>query len=207
MTAGTDSPATEPAGSNRARACRRVDRPRTSIRGSDAVAAASEVSTSALEYDLLMLGYLSAVARELERRRVAESRLRIPTRREGAGALDLEPISGCADREPVRMTWDAGSGWCVLLRDGAGRPLIRRHLHPVVPEPARVAEFVAAAAAGAVDGAVGVRPPSPEGPDEDGASRERILVALARFALPEIRRWLNARHDPDADGNTAAETM
>jgi hypothetical protein len=69
----------------------------------------------------------------------------------------------------------------------------RRYLHQAaVPGPSAVAEFVAELAAG---GDVGtVNPPScPEheyGPDR---GRTRVMANLARFALPEVRRWLTTR--------------
>jgi hypothetical protein len=59
---------------------------------------------SPFELDLLVLGYLSAVARELDHRGIAECRLRLgpaePHRL--AGALDLEPITD-PGRAPDRL--------------------------------------------------------------------------------------------------------
>lgn len=148
--------------------------------------------------DLLVTGYLSAVAHALERRRIAEARLRIGPAHATtlSGSLDLEPVRFPVRFASVTLCWSERSGCSALLRDRAGEPLgtapgtSRRYLHPdTVPDPDAVAAFVADLAAGRDTGMV-----YPAGALRDSRRedrRVRVLAALARHALPEARRWLS----------------
>jgi hypothetical protein len=148
--------------------------------------------------DLLVTGYLSAVAHVLDRRRIAEARLRIGPAQDPtlAGSLDLELIQ-FSERSSITLRWDERSGCSALLRDpvregvGFGSGTSRRYLHPeTVPEPDAVAAFVADIAAGRDAGMVYPADALRDGRRED--RRIRVLAALARHALPEARRWLSS---------------
>ncbi|TQM01788.1 DUF6292 family protein [Pseudonocardia kunmingensis] len=165
-----------------------------------------------LTHDLLVIGYLSAVARELEDRGVAESRLRIdpPDDHQLAGSLHLEPTSCPRWSSLVTLHWHETSGWSALLhhctatadapaagrRCGPPRGWIadRRYLHPdPVPHPEAVAEFVAELATGRDTGMIY---PTDANDYGHARSRARVIATLTRFALPEVRRWLIADSPP-----------
>lgn len=168
--------------------------------GSKGVGAGPEQYASGLSgatVDLLVTGYLSAVARALDRRNIAESRLRIgPSHAEHlAGSLDLEPIRFPHHFSRVTLRWDERSGCSALLyqqdsTDGSEPLVSRRYLHSdVVPEPDVVAAFVADLCAGRD---VGMVYPA-DVLDRSHISerhRIRVLAALAEHALPEVRRWV-----------------
>jgi hypothetical protein len=148
--------------------------------------------------DLVVTGYLSAVARALDRRGVAESRLRIgPSHAEQlAGSLDLEPIRFPHHISRVTLRWDERSGCSALLyhhdaTDGSEPLVSRRYLHSdVVPAPDVVAAFVADLCAGRDVGM-----PYPADVLDRGHIGEhrriRVLAALAQHALPEVRLWMD----------------
>jgi hypothetical protein len=149
--------------------------------------------------DLLVTGYLSAVAHVLDRRRIAEARLRIGPAQDPtlAGSLDLELIQFSERFSSIALRWDERSGCSALLRDpvregiGVGSGTSRRYLHPeTVPEPDAVAAFVADIAAGRDAGMV--YPADAVHDSRRGNRRIRVLAALARHALPEAHRWLSS---------------
>jgi hypothetical protein len=154
--------------------------------------------SSGFTLDLLVVGYLSAVARELADRGVAGCRLRIGPADAArmSGSLDLEPVDappGPAAALPTRAEWNEERGWCVVLP--APDPSLSSPRHyldaPVVAGPEAVAGFVASLATGR-----GVGRPWATVPDGGGARREGptgLLAELARYAIPEVRRWLDRK--------------
>jgi hypothetical protein len=154
--------------------------------------------SSGFTLDLLVVGYLSAVARELADRRVAGCRLRIGPAAAArlSGSLDLEPVEtppGQAQGLPTRAEWNEERGWCVVLpaRDpSVSSP--RYYLDaPVVAAPDVIAAFVASLAAGSeLDGRWAT---APEGVGARREGRTGLLAELARYAIPEVRRWLDRK--------------
>jgi hypothetical protein len=164
--------------------------------------------TSWREQDLLVTGYLSAVARELGHYGLAESGLRLGPPEDDllAGSLELEPIPG-AGRGLVSLSWAENTGW--FARETGSRSdhheqqeahrcrraedlRARRYLHPMaVPDPRAVARFAADVVAGRD---VGMVFPTSCPCHEHGLVRGRakVLADLAHFALPEVRSWLQS---------------
>jgi hypothetical protein len=154
--------------------------------------------SSGFTLDLLVVGYLSAVARELADRRVAGCRLRIGPADAArlSGSLDLEPAdepSGPAEGLPTRAEWNEERGWCVVLP--APDPSVSAPRHyldaPVVAGPEAVAAFVASLATGRGSGRRWATRPEGGGPRREG--RTGLLAELARYAIPEVRRWLDRK--------------
>jgi hypothetical protein len=151
--------------------------------------------SSGFTLDLLVVGYLSAVARELADRRVAGCRLRIGPADAArlSGSLDLEPVEvppGHAQALPTRAEWNEERGWCVVLPAPDRSVSSPRHYldAPVVAGPDGVADFVASLATGR---GVGRRwATAPEGRARR-EGRTGLLAELARYAIPEVRRWLD----------------
>jgi hypothetical protein len=130
--------------------------------------------------DLLVMGYLSAVAYVLARRGVAESRIRMGAAQDGRlrGSLDLEPAG------TLSMTWDEDDGWSAARTPPRGE---RRFLHPArVAVPHVVSDFVAELTAGRDAGMLH--------PVRGGSDREQLVLDLTRYAIPEVRRWLGSQH-------------
>ena len=154
--------------------------------------------SSGFTLDLLVVGYLSAVARELADRRVAGCRLRIGPADAArlSGSLDLEPVdapSGQAGALPARAEWNEERGWCVVLPASDAAVSSPRHYldAPVVAGPDAVAGFVASLASGH---GVGRRWASTvEGRGARREGRTGLLAELARYAIPEVRRWLDRK--------------
>jgi hypothetical protein len=154
--------------------------------------------SSGFTLDLLVVGYLSAVARELADRRLAGCRLRIGPADAArmSGSLDLEPLEeppGPAQELPTRAEWNEERGWCVVLPTLDPSVSSPRHYldAPVVAAPDAVAGFVASLATGR---GVGRRWASAsEGGGVRWGGRSRLLVQLARYAIPEVRRWLERK--------------
>jgi Family of unknown function (DUF6292) len=152
--------------------------------------------SSGFTLDLLVVGYLSAVARELADRRVAGCRLRIGPADAArlSGSLDLEPIEAPpAEALPMRAEWNEERGWCVVLP--APDPSISSPRHyldaPVVATPDAVTDFVASLPTGRGAGRGWARVPEGCGARREG--RTGLLAELARYAIPEVRRWLDRK--------------
>jgi Family of unknown function (DUF6292) len=159
---------------------------------------ATSAGASAVTRDLLVMGYLSAVAEALDRRGVAESSIRMgaPDSDRLSGSLALEPIvarGGLSWGCPLSVGWDEDDGWSAELRAPAPGETARRFLHPeLVAAPSLVAGFVADLVDGRDVGMVyPVTGPSARDPR---LSRPRLLLDLARYAIPEVRRWLGTQH-------------
>jgi hypothetical protein len=156
--------------------------------------------SSGFTLDLLVVGYLSAVARELADRRIAGCRLRIGPADAArlSGSLDLEPVEappGPAEGLPTRAEWNEERGWCVVLPAVDSSVSSPRHYldAPVVAGPDAVAGAVASLATGR-----GVGRPWVTAPEDGGARREGrtgLLAELARYAIPEVRRWLDRKDE------------
>lgn len=138
--------------------------------------------------EILVVGYLSAVAAALDERGVAVMTLHLDGRsvdghRGGplCGTLTLRPAAtgpGQGARGPTQADWHQDTGWSARLRRGNGHLTVWRYLHAgAVPTPAVAAGFVAALAAGRDIGVAGP-PPSP-------GRRSSVLTQLGRFAVPE----------------------
>jgi hypothetical protein len=161
--------------------------------------------SSGFTLDLLVVGYLSAVARELADRRVAGCRLRIGPADAArlSGSLDLEPVdaptgqvdapSGQADALPARAEWNEERGWCVVLPAPDAAVSSPRHYldGPVVAGPDAVAGFVASLAIGRGVGRRWASTAEGRGARREG--RTGLLAELARYAIPEVRRWLDRK--------------
>jgi hypothetical protein len=144
--------------------------------------------------DLLVMGYLSAVADAVERRGVAESRIRMgdPDRDLLHGSLDLGPVAapdGPARSRPLSLAWDEENGWSARLQTRTRDETARRFLHPeLVAAPCAVSGFIAGLAAGRDVGML-----YPATCVTAGDARERRMLDLARYAIPEVRRWLGTQ--------------
>jgi hypothetical protein len=150
--------------------------------------------------DLLVMGYLSAVAQELDRRRVAECRLRMSPLDQSrlSGSLDLEVIGRTSSRRPwgtpTTARWDEAYGWSATLRAAAdSSPPARRHLcASVVAAPSTVADFIAELVVCRDAGMPYPCRASCTAPTQPG--RARMLAELGRHTFPEVQRWLRSEH-------------
>jgi hypothetical protein len=104
--------------------------------------------------DILVIGYLSAVATALDERGIAVLTLRRDGHHPDAlsGTLALHPATACAGHGwgPTQAGWHQDTGWSIRFYGGInGHLTAGRYLHTEpVPSPAVVAGFVAAVAAG-----------------------------------------------------------
>ena len=148
--------------------------------------------TSGATRDLLVMGYLSAVAHAMERAGVAASRIRM-------GAPDCDLLRGSLDLElavvpgrlswgcPLSASWDEDDGWSAELRTPMSGESARRFLHAeVISPPQVVSDFIAGLAEGRDVGLLY--------PATCSSGHERLLGDLARYAVPEVRRWLRTPH-------------
>lgn len=135
--------------------------------------------------EILVVGYLSAVAAALDERGVAVMAVHLhgsgpvdgPGRQALSGAVIVRPARARRDGwGPTRVGWHQGTGWSVRLCGANGHDV--RHLPgDPVPAPPTVAEFVIALTAGH---AVGTAVPLPS-----RVRRHTVLGTLGRFAVPE----------------------
>jgi hypothetical protein len=153
---------------------------------------------SGWELDLLVTGYLSAVAHELRGFGLIETSLQI------GRAVPSEQLSGCLTLQRtdersavVILNWDEESGWTA---DIACEPYLgpaRRYLHPLaVPDPRSVAEVVVKLCVGH-DAGLTYPPAYPEHDYGRSRGHARVVASLARFAIPEVRRWLDVPDDAE----------
>jgi Family of unknown function (DUF6292) len=148
--------------------------------------------------DILVVGYLSAVAAALEERGIAV----ITLRRDGhpdalSGTLCLHPSTACAGHgwAPTQASWHQNAGWSIQFYVGInGHLTAGRYLHSEpVPNPAVVAGFVAAVAAGEDIGA--------SAPPQFTGNRQELVTQLDRFR-PERDRGQGDAALPAAPGPT-----
>ena len=127
--------------------------------------------------DVLVVGYLSAVAAALDERGITVIMLCRDGQPEAlAGTLVLHPSTARAGHGwgPTRACWHQNIGWSIQFYRGiSGHVTAGRYLHSgSVPSPAVVAQFVAAVAAGRDVGAS--TPPQLPG------DRQELLAQLGR---------------------------
>jgi hypothetical protein len=154
-------------------------------------------STMASDDDLLVVGYLSAVAAALDERGIAVITLCRDEQHAGtlSGTLALHPSTarlghGCG---PTRASWHQDTGWSILFSGGInGHVTTGRYLHTEpAPSPGVVAGFVAAVAAGRDIGA--------SAPPRFACTRQQLVAQLHRF------RTGDARHGAPAGSAHSAE--
>lgn len=134
--------------------------------------------------EMLVVGYLSAVAAALRERGIAATTvdglgMHVPGRPWVlCGTLNLRASGQGPGWVPTQVDWHQDTGWSARLRRGInGHLTIWRYLHTVtVPTPVVVAGFVAALAAG---GDVGSATPS-----RFPGRRRTLITRLDRFAAP-----------------------
>lgn len=144
-----------------------------------------------LDGELLLSGYLAAVARQLDRRGIGvrhqHTRGGDTARLSGLLALAPEPRAGGSRWAPVELRWQQDRGWSATLLP-TDREAWRRCPHGVqrylprtlVPAPDTVAHFVAALNADehTIWACATFRPPR-------RADRRWLVLQLSRFAQPE----------------------
>jgi hypothetical protein len=141
-----------------------------------------------LDQEMLVIGYLSAVASQLDQRGIAVRTLRAegPHSPTLSGVLTLVPGHTPSSRSgwaPARLLWGPDSGWsATVLPRGADEHLaVSRYLPgQLVPAPVTVAHFVAALRADSdtIWACATFRQPR-------RVDRRYLILQLARFALPE----------------------
>jgi hypothetical protein len=151
--------------------------------------------------DVLVVGYLSAVAAALDERGITVITLCRDGQPEAlAGTLVLHPSTARAGHGwgPTRACWHQNTGWSIQFYRGiSGHVTAGRYLHSgSVPSPAVVAQFVAAVAAGRDVGAS--TPPQVPG------DRQELLAQLDRFRAERCRGHGSAPLPPTLQQRQAA---
>lgn len=129
--------------------------------------------------DILVVGYLSAVAAALDERGIAVLTLHRDGRDPEAlsGTLTLHPSTARAGHGwgPTQAGWHQATGWSIQFYGGInGHLTAERYLHSErVPTPTAVAGFVAAMAAGRD---IGV-----SAPPQFACNRQELVTQLDRF--------------------------
>jgi hypothetical protein len=133
---------------------------------------------------VLVIGYLSAVAAALDEHAIAVRVLRLgPLPETLSGQLVLHP--GLTE-----VTWSAQSGWFADLRCGInGHRITRRYLNrEPVPAPVVAAGFIAALVAGQAAGDL-----APElSPDHRRDGHQQLINQLGRFVVPDPTGFTDA---------------
>jgi hypothetical protein len=159
---------------------------------------------SGWELDLLVTGYLSAVARELRGAGLIET-----------GGMQLgpaDPVGQLSGRLTLRrpgeqaavvdLIWGTDSGWRAQLTAGHGPGPSPRFLHSLaVPAPGHVAAVVTDLCRGHEVGFID-RPRYPEhyyGHRRGTLGHAQVIASLAWFALPEVRGWATAPDSLDPE--------
>lgn len=151
--------------------------------------------------DVLVVGYLSAVAAALDERGITVIMLCRDGQPEAlAGTLVLHPSTARAGHGwgPTRACWHQNTGWSIQFYRGiSGHVTAGRYLHSgSVPSPAVVAQFVAAVAAGRDVGAS--TPPWVPG------DRQELLAQLGRFRAERCHGQSSAPLPPTLQQRQAA---
>ncbi|HEY2205549.1 MAG TPA: DUF6292 family protein [Pseudonocardia sp.] len=136
--------------------------------------------------NVLVLGYLSAVARSLGHRGVLARAIQAnpPDADTLGGTLTLQPCRDTGSRwVPARLRWDQHGGWSATLTSAGHERLdgVVRYLPgQLVPAPATVAHFIAAldADTSTIWAAATCRAPRP-------VDRRWLVLQLSRFAPPD----------------------
>jgi hypothetical protein len=139
--------------------------------------------------DVLVVGYLSAVAAALDERGITVIMLCRDGQPEAlAGSLVLHPSTARAGHGwgPTRACWHQNTGWSIQFYRGiSGHVTAGRYLHSgSVPSPAVVAQFVAAVATGQDVGA--------SIPPQFSCDREDLLAQLGCFRAERCRAAADA---------------
>jgi hypothetical protein len=142
------------------------------------------VALRADDEDVLVVGYLSAVAAALDERGITVIMLCRDGQPEAlAGTLVLHPSTARAGHGwgPTRACWHQNTGWSIQFYRGiSGHLTAGRYLRSgPVPSPAAVAQFVAAVAAGRDVGA--------SAPPQVTGDRQELLSQLDRFRAERCR--------------------
>lgn len=139
-----------------------------------------------LNHDQLVIGYLAAVAQQLDQRGITARAVRIngPILGVLGGTLTLDPTGAQTSRWILaRLRWGQDNGWSATLHGANGGRLeaaVRNLPGQLVPAPVAVAHFVAGLDSdpGTIWAGSELGRPSP-------VDRPWLIQQLSRFARPE----------------------